>query len=888
MLGLVGGSAESATIAHLEVFSAAPFADPKDAWSLLDLREGEAFTLKAAQSSLRNLFATGVVSEAEIRTTEEEDGLKVQVVVWGQALVEKVQVKGRLGLTKSRLQSLVLVYPGSALRSDRVIRSLWNMEDALKADGYREARVSPEVELNETGRSASVTFLVDAGARARVGKVQFEGILGPYEAQDLRRWSKLEEGKPAQDSRIHRAAEMLVASYVEKGYRLARISLEGSDFAKETNRVDLRFAVRTGPLVEVSVEGGSLKKLRRKGAIPLLGSEGYDEALVLASVEGIRDWYQKKGHHRVRVDVREKTSPGKLEVIFKVDPGPVHRMDEIVLGGTHQESLPDLMETRVRRIGLGKNNLVDSVLQADIENLRRWYSLEGWSRVAIGPPEVEYSSETLKVSVPIEEGPRQVLKSLVIQGVEEESLLRSRLTLREGEAFHPRHLSKALGTAEAFLQERGYTEPQILTLEEWNESRTEVDLTLRVQPGPLSTVDRLIVRGVLKTDPSLVRNATGLKSGESFNRSRLGRAERALYRLGVFSFVDVTAAPGPDDSGERDVLIEVKEGRTRRLTYGLGYDTEDGIGGLLGFSHQNLFGRAQRLQLDLRYSRRSELYRLIYTRPFFGGRRPWEWNARFFRDRETRDSFEVRRLGGSLETSYRTDHFRFGLALEFRDVDLTVVEVLDERLERDQTDVEILSWIPRLTWDHRDAPLDPRRGWLTSIQMEWAEPFLGTEQDFLKAFLDQKAYTPLPLGWLAFSGRIGAIENRGDVPVAISERFFGGGRNSHRAFKRDSLGINGETLDEDGDPLGGKGLILFNLDWRFPLVGPLGGTLFWDAGNVWEDWDDANLGELRHGYGVGLRYLSPIGPLRLEVGWKLDPLPGESAQEFFLSFGNTF
>ena len=128
--------------------------------------------------------------------------------------------------------------------------------------------------------------------------------------------------------------------------------------------------------------------------------------------------------------------------------------------------------------------------------------------------------------------------------------------------------------------------------------------------------------------------------------------------------------------------------------------------------------------------------------------------------------------------------------------------------------------------------------------------------------------------------------------IPVSERFFAGGRTTHRAYERDTLGIPGKTLiPVDGAVFeaGGNGLFLLNLDYRFPIAGQFGGTVFFDLGNVWADWRDVDPADLKPGIGLGLRYRSPIGPVRLEIGWKLDPVPGESTNPvFFLSLGNPF
>jgi len=237
-------------------------------------------------------------------------------------------------------------------------------------------------------------------------------------------------------------------------------------------------------------------------------------------------------------------------------------------------------------------------------------------------------------------------------------------------------------------------------------------------------------------------------------------------------------------------------------------------------------------------------------------------------------------------------------------------------IDRNLQESEISSLTPSVLLDHRDDPLIPTRGWTLNLQSEIAFPLLSAEAQFVKLFGHSSIHRPLgELGVIAGSLRLGTIEavdvdsqDPGSL-VPISEQFFAGGRTTHRAYERDLLGIFGETLffchrqsndcvghvPDGEDPsdyqrvaVGGNGLVLFNLDYRFPLVGPLGGTVFVDAGNVWTNWSDVDLGEIKVGGGIGLRYLSPIGPLRLEVGWKLDREVGESASVVFLSFGNPF
>jgi outer membrane translocation and assembly module TamA len=223
-------------------------------------------------------------------------------------------------------------------------------------------------------------------------------------------------------------------------------------------------------------------------------------------------------------------------------------------------------------------------------------------------------------------------------------------------------------------------------------------------------------------------------------------------------------------------------------------------------------------------------------------------------------------------------------------------------------DVVLLAEQDDLFVDRRNDPIAPTRGWSGAARFQWAFPIRGfTETDFVKTFVQLTGYQPVGFGHFAASLRGGAIEplidSTEDLPgviqdeppnlkIPIDERFFAGGDFSHRAYDKDELGIPGSTLFADGSGRGGNGLFILNLDYRFPAWGPVGGALFVDGGNVWPDWRDLDLSEIRWGAGVEARYISPIGPVRAGVGYQLNPnsVPGldEDRVHFFLAVGNPF
>jgi outer membrane protein insertion porin family len=414
----------------------------------------------------------------------------------------------------------------------------------------------------------------------------------------------------------------------------------------------------------------------------------------------------------------------------------------------------------------------------------------------------------------------------------------------------------------------------------------------------------------------VIRRTLGLKPGDPVSDAKLLEVERTLYKLNIFSRVEVELVRSALDDTTRDVLVRVQEGKPITLTYGIGYDSDDGLRGLLGFNHSNVGGQAYALRSDLRLSSTSSRFRLLFDQPYvFHLAKPLTTSLFYEQGQAAQKAFELTRYGARTETTDSVGrHGRYSLGLDYLvvEVDKLATGVALSDLERDARPVQLANFYPSFLYDRRDDPVLPSKGYSSLAQLQYSFPLLGAQGDFLKVFLQHTQLFPFKAGKfgrqlvLAASLRTGGIEAFRELASAddttdlasrnifISERFFSGGSTTHRAFGRDELGIPGKTLIlPDGKssfvPIGGNGLLLANLELRFPLAGALGGVVFADSGNVWADWRDINLSEVRTGIGVGLRYLSPIGPLRIDFGWKLDREKEEKkGVQVSFTFGNPF
>ncbi len=912
----------AALVGRVEIRSDAPLGRVQDIEELVEIRAGEAFDPTAVAESLRALQASGLAGEIEAFALPSRDGgVDVTFALWTRVQVREVRIEGESGINEAELREALEVQPAQPLYETQVIRGVYRLQELFEEGGYLAARVRVAVDVDDELKQAEVVFHVDSGTPFVVGTVSFDGDISPFGEDELH--DRLRAGPEQRFSQrtVRADAEQLERWLIEREYRLALVDRAHEEIDWENERVNLVYPISIGPRFEIEVTGTDLKVLNKRDLIPFLGRERFDEVMLLQSTSRIRNFYQQQGHHRVEVDWQEQRSEEILELSLTVEPGPVYRLESVELVGNEAISeldLAPLILSSPRRLFVkGSGRLVDQVLDDDIDNIRSYYLLNGFYEVEVGPPQIESQNDRLRVIIPIEEGPQRRVVGLSFDGVEELDAdeLAQGLALRPGGPFHPRLLDESLDAIRARYEERGFAVVQLSTEQEWNEERTLVDIGIQVLEGPKSVVDRVIIRGNQKTRTSVLRRAIGLRPGSTLSAGRLLEAQRRLYDLGVFSRVEIRRSPGTPFSGARDVLVRVEEGKNRRVTYGAGFDSEAGFSGILGFAHSNLMGRALGGRIDLRYSQREQLGRALIRQSYIG-RAHIPTTYSLFYIAEERESFDSRRQGGQVFLQRYTNRQRHAILYNYRLVDTLDVDPALEAIEidRELSEVRISSITPSNTWDHRDDPIDPTTGWSTSVQLEYAFPLFAADASFLKLFTQQTGYFSLGhFGVLAASFRIGGIEPVGtptvndptvpeDLPsryIPISERFFAGGRTTHRAYKRDTLGVPGETLlvvpDPDNPeaeprlvPIGGNALLIANLEYRFPIFGTFGGSAFVDAGNVWADWRNVNLGDSRPGIGVGMRWISPVGPLRVEIGWKLDKLPQEDPYVILFSFGNAF
>ena len=967
-------AADGAVISRIDFRADARF-DTATLAGDVTLKPGQPVTIRDLQTSIKNLFSTGNFRDVRVDSQRAEDGVVLTFALYLNYRIADIKLNGIGGHDENRAERELTIRPGEVLSLNAVDDSAAEIEEALNRSGFLEATVDPVTTFDRAHSIADVAFDITPGPRAKIANIILEGDLAPYTAPQLIEPMKRDVGRDFDVLEARQDAERIANFLIRRKHRRASVDFLGHEYDRTTHNVTLRYKVSVGPVVQVAVKGISQSSVRRW--LPFRGrNDAYSEDAVDRAADQIVAGLQERGHYNAAVDTESDLKDGVWTTTFVVSPGPRYRLADVMFTGNRRVDEEDIerivttsprggIKSMVATLFRRPQGVTREQLGDDRDSIESYYRLHGFSEATVAEPIVATSDAagTMTVTFPITEGPQTVLSEVKIEG--NEDIATADLPepqLKTGEPLNPQLAHEDVVALQSAYAERGYVEVQVSPRVEVSEDKTSASVTYVVAEGPQVSFGEVTVRGNTFTDRDVVLRKAELEQKTPFTYTRILEAQRELYRLGIFQRVEIQPEQADVTPGERNVAIQVEEGKNLTLTGAIGLRVERGSQGAtvtddtdddgeetptgdatitqdsgtqineriaIAAAHRNLFGTGRYLGVEAVLSRDEQEFFLTYREPFIS-----RWNVPlqlqiFQSDDNTRPDVHILQRGTSIEaTKVALRRTRWSLRYEYK-----ISECLDgalcallktpedpdapdlpvEGLDRSLSNIQISSINPTFFWDTRDDIIDPHRGFFTSASVEFAFPFISAEANFLKEFVQGALYIPISARTVvALSSRVGLIQPLGSTDnddVPLSERFTAGGENSHRAFRLDRLGdlcvengvkiegcdptlfqrFNKETGKFEGPilPLGGSGLLLFNAEYRFPIFGPVGGAVFGDVGNVFAK-SKIRFDELRFGAGVGFRYLSPVGPLRIDVGFPFDRRDYEDQYVYFISLGYAF
>jgi outer membrane protein insertion porin family len=681
-------------------------------------------------------------------------------------------------------------------------------------------------------------------------------------------------------------------------YRLGFFKDVQVDVEEFEGGLRVTFIVVEEPLVRDVIITGTeaIKREEVEGKLALKANAVLNRNQVRDSLDKIKQLYQEKGYYFAEAEaVFADVGLDEIDLTIRITEGDKILIKRIAFVGNRAIDaweLKDAMETKEANILsfiTGSGVYQRETLRNDLRRLEAFYQTRGFLRVEIPEPEVRVDQQAkgIFITIDVKEQDQYRVGQVRVEGDDLFSAaeLKNLMRLQEGEIFDRSQLANDVLRISDRYSERGYAFADVIPVTNIEQPKRLVNLDVRIDRGPQVRVGRVLIVGNEITRDKVVRRELRLNEGDLFDSTKLRRSRQRLGNLGFFEEIKLDTKRRPEEDLV-DLEVRVKEQPTGAFTAGAGYSSTQSVIATASIRQNNLFGRGQRISLIAQISGISADFTLSFTEPYFLDS-PYSLGLEAFNRRFDYDSFESRETGGGLRFSRPLGEFlRAGVGYRYEEINIT--EVSDDASDRikslaGKSTSSVIN--PSLAWDSRDNALNPTRGFYNLLSFDIAGGPLGAENDFYKVVGETNWYHPL-VGEIVLSlrGRVGYADGYGGQELPLLERFFVGTQAATiRGYRLQDVG----PKDINGDAIGGNSLILLSTQVRLPVTQGLSLVGFIDAGNLY-DKDEFEPTTLRVGIGAGIRFVTPLGPLALDWGFKLDRKAGEKPSEIHFNIGSLF
>ncbi len=707
--------------------------------------------------------------------------------------------------------------------------------------------------------------------------------------------------------------ENIVSDDLKRLYLLgyfADIKIDTQDY-KEGLKIIVNVVER--PIIDkISFSGINLltmKDVKLKQQLKSRETQYLDYPLLTEDVRILKKMYEKIGYSQAdityKVDLDQAANKAKIN--FIVVEGRKVRVKDIIIKGNNSFKSPrilKLLKTK-RAWFFNAGVLKDEVLKEDLERIKSFYQREGFTDVVVTSevkPDAKKSYQ-LYVLIQVEEGKKYLVGSVVIDGNKDitEKQILSRLTdCIPGKVYSAEAMKRDSTNIQGLYFDKGYISAQVQDSTIVNPESGRVDVSYGIIENQITYVDKIKVRGNIKTKDIVIRRELRIHPGEKFDGEKLRRSKERLQNLGFFDDIsyDTEETQEPD---KKNLLVDVKETKTGSFSFGGGYSTVDQFIGFVEVEQKNFdwrnwpyfTGAGQNLKVRASIGNLSNGYELSFTEPWMFDY-PVSFGFDLYRRTHDRDTdtgygYDETVTGGDLRLGKELSEYLRG-DLTYRLDQMEISNPTDDASQdlKDEVGTNVISVIsPSLTFDSRDNVFDTRKGNLITGSFDFAGGPLGGDKRFTKFFARASHYFPMPHGAvLEIRGRLGLANPYGSSDkIPIYERFFAGGAYTIRGYEERKVG----PVDPiSHDPLGGDSMVVGNIEYTYPLFSFLKVAAFYDVGNVWEKMGDIfsnrnangvpNSGGLKAGFGLGLRINTPIGPIMLDYGIPMNKASGEDTK----------
>ena len=846
---------------------------------LLDIKTGQLLDKKKVSSGLRRTFKKGVFLDMQVFSEPLKEGVKLKFVIKEVPVVNEVSFEGIENIPKGDIKKEFMFKKGNDFREELLHKARSRMINYYQRRGYPEAKIKLFSSSVNMENAVNLHISIHQGPPIIIKSVKL--------LEDADIFIRMITGDVFDRERLERDMEKLREHYKKGNYIHPVIG----PYRFIDGHLDI--PVEPGPKLDIDFKNNKVFGSKRlKKEVPFLENEEVTDEAVSETVNRIKKLYLGKGYYYAQVAAGIERNKDTVKVSFVIFEGEKVILNKVRIIGEEVDS-QTVMKIIPFKEGKPYN---DNLLEEGNDNLIRFYNALGYLQFEVKDVKKYFSDDGSEISIDfyIKRGPQTRINSIIIEGNKE--LSRSRIMraihIKEGAPYNLIDIGDARYRVLSLYRGNGYIDADIKVTNVMSGGKTSV--TFIITENRPSSIGKMIIRGNKKTKTFIIEREFTVREGDPYDQQEITRIRQRLYKLGIFSEVTINMMEREDENESiRDVLVSVKEGKAGTVEVAVGYGDYEEFRGSFDISYRNIGGLNRQVGFRTELSSVEQRYVLNFVEPWFFNMRSLPLKMFLMKENirsvnvETRDIlYRIKKFSyiAGFEKEL-INGLRVGLNYEYSFTDTYDVQPGIVLSKEDTGTLAIGSISPSIFYDNRDNPFDPTSGSLHGIVMKFASQAFLSETEFVKASFQSSWYFQLRKGTVyAFSVKGGAaygFEGTNEVPLI--ERYFLGGRSTVRGYSNDALG----PKDDNDNPTGGNIFALVNNELRVSLWKGLGIVAFIDSGNVWKNAENIEY-VLRHTIGGGLRYSTPVGPVRVDYGHKLSRETGESDGEIHFSFGHAF
>ncbi|RJQ22841.1 MAG: outer membrane protein assembly factor BamA [Nitrospiraceae bacterium] len=848
---------------------------------MICFRTGDVFDGEALRTGIRRAFKKGIFLDIQAVADTYDGGIRLKYIVREIPVIRSLKVQGNKKISVKNIRDILPYREGEDFREEHLGKAEKALLDLYNRKGFHGAEVV--IVVDAAGKKSGVDMYVHIreGKPLIINKIEID--------DDFRSRLKIAEGDVFDRDKVEQGMKRLEEYLLREDYYDPVIG------PYEFSGGKLVIPVRKGPRLELSFKGNSVISSKKLGSeAPFLETREVSDETVQEAIDRMRNLYLSKGYHYSQIAAGVEAGEDITRVAFIIHEGERVLLKKINFEGT---SFSHKALRSIVHFEEGKP-YNENLLSEGEESILKFYNALGYLKAGISAIEKNFTREgrEVEVTIVIEEGPQTKTREIRIAGNKEigEQEIYNELQSLKGSPYNVIDISDARYRVLSLYGRRGY--PDAKADVESKVDNEDAIVTFRITENRPSVIGKIILTGNNRTKAKIIKREFTIKEGETYNYDELLKTRQKLYRLGIFNEVSIETLTPPrevDHMLARDMMVSLREGKAGSVEVSLGYGDYERFRTSLDFSYRNIGGYNRQAGFRAEASSVKQRFTLSF-------REPWLFNQPDLPFSVLLSKEDTRSVNlDTKDVLYETDRLSllFGVEKEIRkgwkanlNYEYAFVDTKDVQpgviLSReDSGTLGIGSISPALFYDTRDDPFDPTTGFLQGIVIKLASKALLSETEFIKGTFQSSWFFPAGKGVVfAFSLRGGAAYSYDNIKeLPLVERFFLGGRTTVRGYSNDTLGPKGA----DDTPTGGNVFCVVNSEFRVPIGKGFGLVPFLDAGNVWQLAEDIRP-ELKYTAGIGLRYKTPVGPVRIDYGHKMNRESGESSGELHYSFGHVF